>query len=96
MWCLFKVLGVDLGRVEISPLARLDARSAVCSLNPAHRFGVFLPSRLAAQNGFPERWDVKRLYVGDGSLVPRTLSVNPSLTIMALADRLVDHIDRSL
>jgi choline dehydrogenase-like flavoprotein len=38
-------------------------------------------------------WDVERLYVGDGSLVPRTLSVNPSLTIMALADRLAEHLD---
>jgi choline dehydrogenase-like flavoprotein len=37
-------------------------------------------------------WDVKRLYVGDGSLVPHTLSVNPSLTIMALADRLAAHL----
>src|SRR3954471_7303451 len=41
-----------------------------------------------------QSWDVKRLYVGDGSLVPRTLSVNPSLTIMALADRLADHLHR--
>jgi choline dehydrogenase-like flavoprotein len=41
-----------------------------------------------------QSWDAKRLYVGDGSLVPRTLSVNPSLTIMALADRLADHLDR--
>jgi choline dehydrogenase-like flavoprotein len=40
-----------------------------------------------------QSWDVKRLYVGDGSLVPRTLSVNPSLTIMALADRLAGHLD---
>ena len=39
-----------------------------------------------------QSWDVKRLYVGDGSLVPRTLSVNPSLTIMALADRLAAHL----
>jgi choline dehydrogenase-like flavoprotein len=39
-----------------------------------------------------QSWDVKRLYVGDGSLVPRTLSVNPSLTIMALATRLADHL----
>ena len=37
--------------------------------------------------------DVKRLFVGDGSVIPRTLSVNPSLTIMALASRLADHID---
>jgi choline dehydrogenase-like flavoprotein len=39
-----------------------------------------------------QSWDVKRLYVGDGSLVPRTLSVNPSLTIMALADRMAAHL----
>jgi choline dehydrogenase-like flavoprotein len=35
---------------------------------------------------------VDGLYVGDGSLVPRTLSVNPSLTIMTLATRLADHL----
>ena len=39
-----------------------------------------------------QSWDVKRLYVGDGSLIPRTLSVNPSLTIMALASRLAEHL----
>jgi choline dehydrogenase-like flavoprotein len=40
-----------------------------------------------------ETHEVKRLFVGDASLVPRTLSVNPSLTIMALATRLADHLD---
>ena len=40
-----------------------------------------------------ESHDVRRLFVGDGSAVPRTLSVNPSLTIMALASRLAAHID---
>jgi len=44
-------------------------------------------------NADGELWDVKRLYVGDGSLVPRTLSVNPSLTFMALASRLAEHLD---
>ena len=39
-----------------------------------------------------ESHEVRRLFVGDGSLVPRTLSVNPSLTIMALALRLADHL----
>jgi choline dehydrogenase-like flavoprotein len=38
--------------------------------------------------------EVKRLYVGDSSLHPRTLSVNPSLTIMALACRLAEHLDQ--
>ena len=50
------------------------------------------PARSAVdRNG--ESHDVKRLFVGDASLVPRTLSVNPSLTIMALATRLADHVD---
>ncbi len=40
-----------------------------------------------------QSWDVRRLYVGDGSVIPRTMSVNPSLTIMALADRLASHLD---
>jgi choline dehydrogenase-like flavoprotein len=38
--------------------------------------------------------EIKRLYVGDSSLHPRTLSVNPSLTIMALATRLAEHLDQ--
>ena len=40
-----------------------------------------------------ESHEVARLFVGDASLVPRTLSVNPSLTIMALATRLAEHLD---
>jgi choline dehydrogenase-like flavoprotein len=40
-----------------------------------------------------ESHDVKRLFVGDASAMPRTLSVNPSLTIMALATRLAAYID---
>ncbi len=39
-----------------------------------------------------ESHDIRRLFVGDGSVIPRTLSVNPSLTIMALASRLADHL----
>ncbi len=40
-----------------------------------------------------ESHDVRRLFIGDGSVVPRTLSVNPSLTIMALASRLAAYLD---
>jgi choline dehydrogenase-like flavoprotein len=40
-----------------------------------------------------ESRDVKRLFVGDSSVLPRTLSVNPSLTIMALASRLAGYLD---
>jgi choline dehydrogenase-like flavoprotein len=44
-------------------------------------------------NAHGESHDVRRLFIGDGSVVPRTLSVNPSLTIMALASRLAEYID---
>ena len=43
-------------------------------------------------NRHGESHDVRRLFVGDGSVIPRTLSVNPSLTIMALASRLAAHL----
>lgn len=43
-------------------------------------------------NAHGESHDVRRLFVGDGSVVPRTLSVNPSLTIMALASRLAGYL----
>jgi choline dehydrogenase-like flavoprotein len=53
------------------------------------------PERSAVdRNG--ESHEVRRLFVGDGSLVPRTLSVNPSLTIMALATRLAEHLDADM
>ena len=50
------------------------------------------PTR-SALDSHGESHDVRRLFVGDGAAVPRTLSVNPSLTIMALASRLAAHID---
>ncbi|HWE09861.1 MAG TPA: GMC family oxidoreductase [Solirubrobacteraceae bacterium] len=39
-----------------------------------------------------ESHDVRRLFVGDGSVLPCTLSVNPSLTIMSLASRLAAYL----
>jgi choline dehydrogenase-like flavoprotein len=39
-----------------------------------------------------ESHDIRRLFVGDGSAVPCTLSVNPSLTIMSLAARLASYL----
>lgn len=53
------------------------------------------PSR-SVVDGNGQSHEVDRLYVGDSSLFPRTLSVNPSLTIMALATRLADHLDANV
>jgi choline dehydrogenase-like flavoprotein len=40
--------------------------------------------------------DVAGLYVGDASLIPASLSANPSLTIMALAARIAGHLGKEL
>ena len=55
------------------------------------RMGDDAARSVVDRNG--ESHEVKRLFVGDSSLIPRTLSVNPSLTIMALATRVAERID---
>ncbi|HEY7631534.1 MAG TPA: GMC family oxidoreductase [Thermoleophilaceae bacterium] len=55
------------------------------------RMGADRSNSVVDSNG--ESHDVKRLYVGDSSVFPRTLSVNPSMTIMAMATRLARHLD---
>jgi len=57
------------------------------------RMGTDPSSSVVDSHG--ESHDVRRLFIGDSSVMPRTLSVNPSLTIMALASRLAEHLDRN-
>jgi choline dehydrogenase-like flavoprotein len=35
-----------------------------------------------------QAWDLKELYVADGSVVPTSLGVNPQLSIMTMATRI--------
>jgi cholesterol oxidase len=43
-------------------------------------------------NEFGEVWNYPNLYVADGSVIPAALSVNPSATISALAERMAFHM----
>ncbi|HEY0542458.1 MAG TPA: GMC family oxidoreductase, partial [Actinoallomurus sp.] len=53
-------------------------------------------SRRSAVDANGRSHDVAGLYVGDASLIPASLSANPSLTIMALAARIADHLGKEL
>jgi choline dehydrogenase-like flavoprotein len=39
-------------------------------------------------------WGVPNLFIADGSVMPTQGSANPALTIMALASRLAERLDR--
>jgi choline dehydrogenase-like flavoprotein len=39
-------------------------------------------------------WEVPNLFIADGSVMPTQGSANPALTIMALASRLAERLDR--
>lgn len=54
------------------------------------RMGTEAKSSVVDPNG--ECWDLKELWVGDGSVVPTSLGVNPQLTIMAMALRIASKM----
>jgi len=54
------------------------------------RMGEDRSKSVVNSNG--EMHDIKRLFIGDASVIPKVIDANPSLTIMVLASRLVDYI----
>jgi choline dehydrogenase-like flavoprotein len=100
-WCDFQPHELDRQRAAFDFSRRvLEAAGATqilwSSFASTHvqgscRMGTDRSTSVVDSSG--ESHDVRRLYVGDSSVFPRTLSVNPSLTIMALASRLADHLD---
>jgi len=53
-------------------------------------------SKLGAVDMYGESFEVKNLYVADGSIVPTSLGVNPQITIMALSNYVADAICKRL
>jgi choline dehydrogenase-like flavoprotein len=51
---------------------------------------------LGAVSPAGEAYDVRNLYVSDGSVVPTSLGVNPQITIMTLATLIAEAIGRKL
>ena len=72
-------------------------REAGAALQPvqhprAGRLPHGLRPRALVVDAHAESHDVRRLFLGDSSVIPTTMSVNPSLTIMSLASRLAAYL----
>jgi choline dehydrogenase-like flavoprotein len=69
-------------------LDHLSARRLECtSQHPLGSARMGTTAGQAVVNPRHESWEVRGLYVADGSVVPTSLGVNPQLTIMTLATR---------
>ncbi|MBX5482753.1 MAG: GMC family oxidoreductase [Myxococcaceae bacterium] len=76
-------------RFRSYPLDKVPARRFECgSQHPlgSARMGVRPGHSVVDPDG--QTWDVKELFVVDGSIFPTSLGVNPQLTVMAMATRL--------
>jgi len=85
---IFGAPPVDADALRRLDLARIPGRKLECgSQHPLGtcRMGISPDRSVVDQEG--RVWDVRDLYVVDGSTVPTSLGVNPQLTIMALATR---------
>jgi choline dehydrogenase-like flavoprotein len=49
-------------------------------------------SKTSVTNQWSQTWDVKNLFLADGAPFASTADKNPTLTIMALAWRMADHL----
>lgn len=77
--------GDELRKIDLEniPMHRFESASqhplGTCRMGDSPDNSVVDP------NG--ETWDVKELYIADGSIVPTSLGVNPQLTVMTMATR---------
>ncbi len=103
-----EALGMDWTPTPLATVSAPRGRSPPCVYRGFCRFGcstnakqsaliVWIPRALKAGTSVVDAdcrcWDVRNLWVYDGSVFPTVGGVNPSLTIQALALRTADRIE---
>ncbi len=73
---------------------RISARDfrAIVAFHPLGTCRMGIDPATSVVNTSHETWDIKNLYICDGSIVPTSIAVNPQETIMALATRAAEKI----
>ncbi|MEP6912820.1 MAG: GMC family oxidoreductase [bacterium] len=78
------------GKVEISPL--WEYFNLLITPHPLGGCNMGQSEANGVVNHLGEVFGYKNLYVADGSIVPEAIGINPSRTIAALAERIVEHM----
>jgi choline dehydrogenase-like flavoprotein len=76
-------------------LEAVDARNLWTENDTAHLMGgcrMGFTAGDSVTNEYGRTWEIPNLWICDGSLFPTGGGANPSLTIMAVACRIGDHI----
>jgi choline dehydrogenase-like flavoprotein len=90
------VLG--LGGIDADGLARLDlervrGRDLECgSQHPLGTCRMGISPSDSVVDRWGQAWDVRDLFIADGSILPTSLGVNPQLSIMGMATRIAWHL----
>lgn len=73
---------------------KISARDfkTVVAFHPLGTCRIGIDSRNSVVNKNHETWDIKNLFICDGSVVPTSIGVNPQETIMALSTRAAEKI----
>jgi choline dehydrogenase-like flavoprotein len=81
--------GVTADRLRTMNIDHVPATRIECaSQHPLGTCRMGTQPEHSVVNPDGETWDVKDLYVVDGSILPTSLGVNPQLSIMSMATRL--------
>ncbi|HPA73811.1 MAG TPA: GMC family oxidoreductase [Spirochaetota bacterium] len=84
---------------DVEKLLKLKVKPNQMEMMAFHPLGTCRMARspkLGAVKGDGESFEVKNLYVADGSIVPTSLGVNPQVTIMTLATLVAENISNKL
>lgn len=84
---------VDPDRLRTLDLEHVPGHMLECaSQHPLGTCRMGISPRNSVVDAHGQVWDVKDLYVADGSILPTSLGVNPQVSIMSMAMRIAWHL----
>ncbi len=85
--------GVDADALRSLDLERVRGRDLECgSQHPLGTCRMGVSPTSSVVDPFGQSWEVRDLFIADGSIIPTSLGVNPQLSIMSMATRIAWHL----